>query len=454
MTEEIGNRLTQVGRLQVKARTLVAAQWRRTPDAFETARRLNVAWFVSGNVRHAGAQLLVNVELVRATTGEEVWASRFPRPAADVFAVQAEVAESVAAVVGGRLSPGERATLTRRPTRNNEAYRLYVLGNALVKRRTPEDVRRAIDAYTKAVDLDPGFAAAWAALSYARVTYYSWNWDSPIPHDSLLILARLAASRALVLDSSSANPWMADAAASIWEGDFGRAHASCGRALRLDSLSTDTYHVCGILYDAQNGLADGAAAEPLFRRAIALDPDLRNTWRKLAWTLRAEGRLPESESLLDTALAIAPWGPAFADRGYVRFVRGNGPGALADLAEWERLNGIKDSVRHALYTIALGDSTSARAVLVQLRATADSDPREESSVAQFSVALGMRAEALGALERFRAVVDPQEPKCTATTTCSVSLGTWQLLHDPIFLPLRAEPRFVRLLEETRPRVPW
>lgn len=101
MTEEIGNRLTQVGRLQVKARGLVAAQWRRTPDAFEAARRLNVAWFVSGNVRHAGAQLVVNVELVRATTGEEVWASRFPRPAADVFAVQAEVAESVAVVVGG-----------------------------------------------------------------------------------------------------------------------------------------------------------------------------------------------------------------------------------------------------------------------------------------------------------------------------------------------------------------
>jgi hypothetical protein len=66
----------------------------------------------------------------------------------------------------------------------------------------------------------------------------------------------------------------------------------------------------------------------------------------------------------------------------------------------------------------------------------------------------MRAEALTALERYRAIPNPREPKCTPTTTCSVSLETWRLLHDPILAPLRSEPRFVRLLEETRPQVPW
>lgn len=453
MTEEIGNQLTQLGRLQVKARTLVAAQWRRTPQAFETARRLNVAWFVSGTVRHAGTQLLVNVELVRATTGEEVWASRFPRPAADVFAVQAEVAESVAVMVGGRLSPGERATLTRRPTRDNEAYRLYLFGNALLKHRTQEDVQRALNAYAQAVLRDSGFAQAWAALGSARTVYYAWDWSTTIPRDSLLVLARADAQRSLALDSSSAEAWGAVANVSVYDGDFGRAYTSCGRALRLDSLNAENYHWCGELYGA-GGLVDGAAAEKLYRRAMALDPDLRIAWYDLARTVLAEGRMAESEALLDTALAIAPWGPAFINRGFVRYLQGNGAGALADQAEAERLAGTRDSARQSLYEIALGDSAPARAALVGFRARADTEPREQSAIAIFSAALGMRPEALTALERYRAVVDPHEPRCSPTATCSVSLGTWQLLHNPIFLPLRAEPRFIRLLEETRPRVPW
>jgi serine/threonine-protein kinase len=454
MTEEVGNRLTQLGRLQVKARGLVDAQWRRTPDPFDAARRLNVAWFVHGNVRHAGSQLLVNVELVRMTTGEEVWASRFPRRDTDVFAVQAEVAESVAAVVGGRLSPVERATIARRPTRDNEAYRLYLYGNTLVKRRTQADVQGAIDAYTQAVQRDSGFAPAWAALGTARAIYFSWGWDVAIPRDSLLVLARVAARRAVAIDSTLAEAWTADAVVAIWELDFGRAQSSCGRSLQLDSLSADAYHVCAGLYTAEYGLVDGPRAEPLFRRALALDPDLRNSWRLLARSKMADGRLAETEALLDTTLAIASWQPGFQDRSYVRFLRGNGPGALADLAESERLSGTADSLGRALYAIALGDSTAARAALARFRAIADSVPGANFLVARWSAALGMRSEALAALERYRAVVNPREPKCTPTTTCSVSLGTWRLLHDPIFAPLRNEPSFVRLLEETRPRVPW
>jgi TolB-like protein len=76
MTDEIANQLTRVARLQVKTRSLVAAQWRRTPDPSEAARRLTVAWFVHGSVRQAGPQLLVSVQLVRATTGEESWVQR------------------------------------------------------------------------------------------------------------------------------------------------------------------------------------------------------------------------------------------------------------------------------------------------------------------------------------------------------------------------------------------
>ena len=210
-TEEVTNQLTRLGRLQVKARGLVAAQWRRTPDPFDAARRLNVAWFVHGNVRRVAGQLLVNVELVRATTGEEAWAARFPRRDSDVFAVQAEVAESVAVQVGGRLTPGERAAIARRPTRDNEAWRLYLYGNSLIARRTEREAALAVDALTRAVALDPSFAAAWARLSIARGTQAWWGWGGAVLNDSLEALARASARRAVALDSASADAWLAQA---------------------------------------------------------------------------------------------------------------------------------------------------------------------------------------------------------------------------------------------------
>ena len=93
-------------------------------------------------------------------------------------------------------------------------------------------------------------------------------------------------------------------------------------------------------------------------------------------------------------------------------------------------------------------------MLARLRVMADSGEPVLDYVAVFSVALGLRAEALAALERLRATPDPLEPRCAPATTCSVSLRTWRLLHESSVAALRGEPRFQRLWDETRPRVPW
>jgi len=463
MTDEVGSHLTQVSRLQVKARGLVAAVWQRNPDPLSAARALRVAWYVHGTVRHVAPQLLVSVELVRPATGEEVWAKRFARSDVDVFAAQAEVAESVAVVVGGRLSPGERAVLVRRPTRSNEAYRLYLYGNALLSRRTQLEVRRAVQAYTETVRLDPHFAAAWARLGLARGVQSSWlSWIESVPKDSLLALAFAAARRALGSDSLSSDGWLALGLASANGGDLGTAATSYQRSIRLDSLNADAFHFAGVLYAAEGyyrslyygSLDIPEAAAPLFRRALALDPALRNTWRLLAKVSRDDGMLAEAEALLDTALALGPWSAGLDGRAYVRFLRGNAGGALADLAEEERLDSVPYSDERALFTILLGDSAPARAVVARLRTQADSGQPILNSLATFSMALGLREDALSALQRLRSWVNPHEPRCTPTAACSVSIATWKVLHDPIFAPLRGDPRFQRLWQETRPHVPW
>ncbi len=457
MTEEIANQLTRVGRLQVKARGLVAAQWRRTPEAFDAARRLSVAWFVHGNVRHVAGQLLVNVELVRATTGEEAWAARFPRRAADVFAVQAEVAESVAVQVGGRLSPGERAVIARRPTRNNEAYRLYLYGNAFMGRRTEADLREAVAAYERAVALDPRFAAAWARIGLARGIQVSWNWEQEIGGDSLVAMCRRAAERAVALDSLSADAWLATATAEHVDGRLWLAQAAYARAIRLDSLFAEAYHGYGGLYGVEcsaSCLLDGRLSAPLLRRALALDPSLRNTWRHLALLSRNAGRFAEAEAMLDTALSFGPWAPGFQDRAMVRMFRGDADGALADLDAQLAVDGDSNHVRRAQVHLLRGDSVPALELRARLRPAADSSRSVVLSLAALETALGLREAALTALERLRASPMPVTPACAPGQPCSAALDVWVAIQSPVFAPLRGEAGFQRLLAETRPRVPW
>lgn len=458
MTEEIGNRLTQVGRLQIKSRGLVKLQWQRTPEPIAAARALGVAWFVHGNLRHTAGQLVVNVELVRAN-GEEAWASRFPRRDADVFAVQAEIAESVAVVVGGRLSPGERTTLTRRPTTNNEAYRLYLFGNSLVNRRTREDLREAVRAYQQALALDPAFAAAWARLSLAINIQASWGWE-PRTGDSGSIARGMAASRrALALDSSSAEAWLALAnSQQDYDGNLAAARDAYERSLRLDSMNAETYHhYASGLYtsDCPAHCMDlPAQAIPLFRRALRMDPTLRNTWRHLAAVERDSGLYERARAHLDTALSFGPWPPANADRALINYLLGQYDSALTD----EILGRDTPQARWYvawLVAAARGDSARLKQELADVRADTSRDQRRYLLIATYATALGQRDVALSALEAARAL--PEEPpatRCSATALCSANLDLWRALQTQELRPLRSEPRFQRLWNETRPRVPW
>jgi tetratricopeptide (TPR) repeat protein len=342
-----------------------------------------------------------------------------------------------------------------RATRSNEAYRLYLYGSSLMARRTLADTRRAIDAYAQALRLDPLFSGAWARLGIARGNQYTWNWPSDVPRDSLSTLASATARRALDLDSASADAWLASGQAHFVSRDLGGARLGLKRGLRLDALDAELAYQYGALYGCDGwGLAIPEMAEQWYRHALALDPALRNAWRHLALCAEISGRLAEAEARWDTANAHGPWGPALRLRAAPRLRRGDGRGALADLAAAEPLESVPTMERlRALHLIATGDSAPALLELSHLRAPADGGEADFASVAQFAIALGLRVEALDALEQLRATADPRETQCAAATPCSASLRTWWVPHDPLFAPLRSDPRFQRLWEETRPRVP-
>ncbi len=457
--EQITGRLSRIPQLHVTSATAVAAQWRRTPDALASARALRVEWLVTGTLRRAQSQISASVELVRAGSGEQAWSALMRRGDGDIGAIEAMVAESVAVAAAGRLAPGQRAAIVRQDSRNPEAYRLYLFAKAVVARRTAEDIAAAGHALEQAVRIDPRFAGAWARLSIVRSlqTQYGWYGPEALPDDSLMVRSRAAADRALALDSGSAEAWLASGQWYSLDGELGAAWAALHRAEQLDSLDGNIEHGIGYLYSVD--LLDlPEQAEPYFRRALELDPELRNDWRHLGLSSAASGRVAEGLAYMDSSLARGGFLLGYYDRAWMRFEHGDVAGALADQARADSLGNLADvplqavtaSLRRAVYALASGDSTRALALL----ADTGQNVATVAGRAMVEMALGRRAEALVQLERLRRMPVPGEPTCAPATPCSANLYAWRLLHLALFQPLREDARFQRLLDETRPRVPW
>lgn len=457
LPEQISGRLSRIAQLHVTSATAVAAQWRRTPDALGAARALRVEWLVTGSLRRVAQQVSANVELVRTATGEQGWSSLFRRTDGDIAAIETMVAESVAVAVGGQLVPTQAAALRRSTSRNPEAYRLYLFARSLTVRRTLADLDAASQALERAVQLDPGFASAWARLSIVRGLQTQYGTAQPLGHDSLMARAHVAASRALAIDSTDAEAWLA---LGLWNAlvpNPGEAWRGLTRAEQLDSLDGDTEHAIGYLYSNDIlGLPD--AGEPYFRRALQLNPDLRNSWRQLGLTYWLRRRPAEAVAAFDSALSRGRWLVGLADRALVRYAAGDVRGALADQAAADSIgkvplggiDAVPVDVRLLLYALAEGDSAPAKQALATPAAT----PAQLANRAILAGALHQPEVALAALRDLRALPDSSEPLCAPRTPCSTSLRTWRLTNVPLFGALQSDPRFKQLREETRPRVPW
>ena len=236
LTEDIIARLGEVQRLQVKSR-YVSRHLRTLPSSDPSAlgRQVGVSYLVTGSLRHSGDRVKVVAELVRAATGNRVWGTTLERSAADVLAVEADIAQAVATGITGRLLPSERARLARQPTRSPAAYDLYLRAHFLVDQSGEQNLREAIELYHRAIRLDTTYALAYAGISSA------WNWlqDNWLSPREALPPAREAAARALALDSLLPEAHAAYGSDLASEFDFADAERELRRALELGPNSED-----------------------------------------------------------------------------------------------------------------------------------------------------------------------------------------------------------------------
>jgi TolB-like protein/tetratricopeptide (TPR) repeat protein len=268
LSEEIRNRLARVAGLRVAARTSSFAFKGRHEDVREIGRRLNVATLLEGGVRKQADTVRIDVQLVNAADGYQIWSESFERRLTDIFRLQSEVASAVLAAVKPRGGAAEGALSPGPVARSFDAYNLYLLGRHYFHKRTDASLARAVECFEQAIERDPEYALAYAGLADA-CTLRSATYYGNVPAAVAISHALPAAERALALA-----PDLAEAHASLGlirhnQGDAAAAERSLERALALNPGYTMAHVWLSLVFSTLGRFRDAAARN---REAFRLDP--------------------------------------------------------------------------------------------------------------------------------------------------------------------------------------
>jgi len=274
LTEELLNVLARMDGLKVAARTSSFRFKGQVGDMADIGRQLRVATLLEGSVRRAGERVRVTAQLINASDGYHLWSDTYDREMDDIFAIQDEVAHEVANALQVALLGGDDKPLVERPTDNLEAYEAYLRGNQAMHRRGYEGFAAAEKDYRRAIELDPGFAGAYAALANVEASRALWgetDFTTGVQRVEPLV------DRALALDGDNAAAWA------------GRAQAQLFR----------NWTDAGPL----------EAVRPSLDRAVELAPWLDEVVRARGYFLYTEGRAEEAVELAKAALERDPLSP-------------------------------------------------------------------------------------------------------------------------------------------------
>ena len=234
LAEELLNVLAKNPKLQVTSRTSAFSFKGKEVDIKTIAEKLNVTHVLEGSVRKAGNQLRITAQLIEVETDSHLWSQTYDRQMENIFAVQDEIAGSVAGALKVALEGGQTPKAQQT---NPEAYNAYLQGRYFYDRRSKEDLEKAIGYYEQALQIDPNYARAWAGLSEVHSAQADCGY---VPVDEGYAKARKEAEKALELD-----PNLAEAHAQMgwikmnYDWDWSGADAAYKRALELEPANAD-----------------------------------------------------------------------------------------------------------------------------------------------------------------------------------------------------------------------
>ena len=276
VTEDIITQLSKIGELKVISRTSVMAYKSTTKPLRQIGKELNVAAILEGSVRRERDRVRIVGQLIDARSDKHLWADTYDRLMTDIFAIQSEVAQKIAAELKAALSPGEKKLIAKKSTENIDAYAYYIKGREYYYRYAKEDNDKAIEFFRKALDLDPNYGLAYAGLgdAFARGSrFYGYE-------DKALDLALEFSQKAIALDADCAEGYKALGFVQETKGLIRDALNSYYKAVELNPNYAPAISNIGTI-NTDLGKYDEALV--WFRKASVLSPGSARHTSLVAW---------------------------------------------------------------------------------------------------------------------------------------------------------------------------
>jgi len=299
LTEELIARLSVVNEIELVSRW-ASMQFKGTKQDPKTiGRELGARYIVGGSVRRFQDSVRITVQLVDVETNRQIWGNTYKGKLDDIFDIQEQVASQIVEALKLKLSFSEKVSLTKRQTVNAQAYDLYLRGQDYLYRLTKRSVEYAIQLFEKAIELDPRYAAAYAACSSAYGQMYQWFSRAEQHRDK----AQELSFKALMYDSNLPEAYAAMGLSYFIWGKFDEASASSRKAIELDPDDFIAFWTLGRIHFT-NGELEQALAP--FRRVIELKPGFYAAYADLAQTCAGLGRKEEAEQASRQLLELLP----------------------------------------------------------------------------------------------------------------------------------------------------
>lgn len=302
MTEALTTALSQVGALSIRSLASTMRYANTEKPLPEIARELSVDALVQGSVLRANGRVRITIHLY-GSGGEQLWTDSYQRELRDVLTLQGEVAQAIAEEVQVALAPEEKARLAQTRPVDPEAHRQWLIGNYHLTMQDEATFRKALDAYQEAIDIDPGYAQAYAGMALAHTELGAWHTSSTSPED-VFPRAEEAARQALALDSTVAEAHIALARVQqLYKWDWVGADRAYRRGIALNPSSTPArLYYAGYLIIMRRF----EEAIEVGRKTLEIAPLSPMVYGQLAAPMMFTGREDEALEILHEALEINP----------------------------------------------------------------------------------------------------------------------------------------------------
>jgi serine/threonine protein kinase/Flp pilus assembly protein TadD len=289
ITEDIVTELSKIAQLEIFPRSEML-QFRDKPvTAQQVSQKLGAAYVLEGSIRRAGNRVRITAQLVEASTRHSVWGERYDRQLEDVFAIQEEIARSIAQALRITLTPQEEKIIARKPTENPQAYDFYLRGRNYTHR---ENIEYALQMFEQAIELDPNFALAHAGIA----NLCGLNYEIREQNQKWIDRGLAACDRATALAPDLPEVLVAHARLFYAQKKYPEAALMAQRASERKPDCDGLWNILGRAYFASGRFEDAAA---LAERAMECNGDDYNTYIPYDQSLERLGRKKEAEQVRD-----------------------------------------------------------------------------------------------------------------------------------------------------------